>query len=82
MFKREEYKARLADVGLTKEQTSKLRAVLEEMMAKASRTANAYHSPTHSEQQTIAYFQGKADGINAVDRFVRGDMDAHDEFED
>ena len=69
MFKREEYPKRLGDIGLTKEQIDKLRAVLEEMMAAAAR-------------RNSDYWDGKTDGINAVDRFLRGDMDAHDEFED
>lgn len=84
MFKRSEYAKRLADVGLTKEQTTKLRDVLEEMMTYASRMSNKAHANPFTDQADYVerYYSGKADGINAVDRFLRGDMDAHDEFED
>lgn len=80
MFTREEYPQRLADIGLTKEQIDKLNAVLEEMMAVPSRTANKLDGEAYPRLQR--YFYGKADGINAVYRFLNGDMDAHDEFED
>ncbi len=76
MFKREEYKQRLAEIGLTKTQTKKLRLVLEEMMTSARGRANRVTSGL----VMYSYFDGKADGINAVDRFIRGDLDAHDEF--
>lgn len=79
MFKRSEYKQRLAEIGLTKAQTKKLRAVLEEMMTSASRTA---HKAEFAGSDQSYYFHGKADGINAVYRFLSGDMDAHDEFEE
>ena len=91
MFKRSEYQQRLADIGLTEVQTEKLRAVLEEMMTPAARKANQLKEYVRKcaehpflgdrEDQLSHYYQGKTDGINAVDRFLRGDMDAHDEFE-
>ncbi len=102
VFTRKEYKQRLGDIGLTKEQTEKLRTVLEEMMTLAARTGNGVyweehedengkrekrqrslrlHPLTEAEERLHSYFEGKTDGLNAVDRFLRGDMDAHDEFD-
>lgn len=77
MFTRKRYKEVLKNINLSKEQTTLLRDVLEEMMAYAQRLANV----PNVHERTSAYYDGKTDGINAVDRFLRGDMDCHDEFE-
>ncbi len=77
MFKRSEYHTRLAEIGLEKAQVEKLRRVLDDMMGYAARLSNT----PNAAERISAYYDGKADGINAVDRFLRGDMDAHDEFE-
>lgn len=77
MFTRKEYPNRLESLNLSKEQVQGLRAILVEMAAYAARIAN-----NASDNVRADYFYGKSDGINAVDRFLRGDMDAHDEFED
>ena len=89
MFKRDEYPQRLAEIGLTKDQTKKLRAVLEEMMTYAARKGNnvkytdrGRRKLTDQEDRFVQYCEGRSDGINSVDRFLRGDMDAHDEFPD
>ncbi len=89
MFKREEYQERLKEIGLTSEQIEKLRDVLEEMMNHASRTANKIAYPggktvelSRQESLFVTLYEGKAAGINAVYRFLSGDMDAHDEFDD
>ncbi len=78
MFTRNEYETKLAEICLSKEQVKKLRDVLDEMMAYASRLSNTQGA----HERTVAYYDGKVGGINAVDRFLRGDMDAHDEFEE
>lgn len=87
MFKREEYPQRLAEIGLTEEQTKKLRAVLDEMMTYAARQGNnvkytdrGLRKLTPQDERFVQYCEGKSAGINSVDRFLRGDMDAHDEF--
>lgn len=92
MFKRSEYQKRFNDIGLTVKQTDLLRDVLEEMMVRAGRKANELDAYVRKcvdhpflgdlEDQQVHYYRGKADGINAIDRFIRGDMDAHDEFDE
>ena len=67
MFTREEYPSRLREIGLTERQIEMLRAVIHEMQIRNGQFLNDY-------------WFGKIDGLNAVDRFLRGDMDAHDEF--
>jgi hypothetical protein len=78
MFTRDEYPQRLAECNLTLGQVEKLRAVLDEMMTMARRIANTPGLDGRIEY----YYNGKADGINAFDRFLRGNMQAHDEFDD
>jgi len=82
MFTRKEYPARLKAIGLSTEQVKLLRDVLEEMMTLASRQANKvkYSSDSVGADRFVTFMEGKSIGINAVDRFLRGDMDAHDEF--
>ncbi len=82
MFTREEYPKRLQEIGLTKEQTEKLQLVLEEMMMSAARNGNRVKYSTSSNGPFVSYMEGKSAGINAVYRFLGGEMDAHDEFED
>lgn len=92
MFTAEEYPARLAAIGLSKKQSMLLRAVLEEMLVPPHRRANRisedirlYHDDSvviEELKQRVHYYEGKADGINAVDRFLRGEMNCRDEFED
>lgn len=80
MFTREQYPKILSDLNLSSKQKAGLRSVLEQMMTYAKRTAEkADNVGDDSDNQ---YYCGKVDGLNAIDRFLRGDMDAHDEFED
>jgi hypothetical protein len=89
MFKRNEYAVLLEDIGLSNKQTSKLRNVLAMMMNHANRTADKVAYPegkgrelTRQEALFVAHYEGKASGIDAIDRFLRGDMNAHDELEE
>ena len=92
MFTREQYPQRFLDLGLSESQIEGLRAVLDEMMTYASQMANTCEQEllksrgptnhTHKLERDRTYYEGKADGFNAFDRFLRGDLDAHDEFDD
>lgn len=74
-MKRSEYKKILKEIGLSKEQTEKIRAVIEDLMTRAERQSN------DSEGYSWWFFGGKTSGLNTMDRFFRGDMDCHDEFD-
>lgn len=78
MFKRSEYKNKLAELNLTSVQKKKLKAVLESMMNLAGKKAIKARESKLAE----FFFNGKASGINAIWHFVNGSLLEQDEFED
>lgn len=76
MFKRTEYPNVLKSIKLTEEQTAKILDIIEQMLDRANRQVQT------SGLDARNYFRAKIDGLNAIHRFFRGDMNAHDEFEE
>lgn len=79
-MKRSQYPQNLRSISLSREQIAMLRDVISDLSTYAQKLSNIAES--YNRQDVSSYYAGKADGLNALDRFLRGDMLDHDEFED